>query len=114
VFSTQKKLLAQAAFEHSIAVEKKNNARLRLLESRQRFLGEPLNLLYPFAAGALVCASQLKNEASGLQRIPFMNLVKMAVGFWATIERIRKVRKSRVPTGSPQRTERQRPSGDSD
>lgn len=35
-------------------------ARHRLTQQRQQFLGEPLNLLYPYFAGMLICASQLK------------------------------------------------------
>ncbi|MFK7857435.1 MAG: hypothetical protein AB8B64_01360 [Granulosicoccus sp.] len=95
MFSAQKKLLAEAEYEHKIALENKAIVKQQFRDYRHRFLGEPLNLLYPFAAGALVCASQLKNEANGIQRIPFMNLAKMAVGAWAIIERIRKVQNAR-------------------
>ncbi|MFK8083328.1 MAG: hypothetical protein AB8B97_23870 [Granulosicoccus sp.] len=106
MFSRQKKLLAQAEQEHSFAVEQKNAARQQLSYRRNQFLGEPLNLLYPFAAGALVCASQLKNEAKGWQRIPFLNLAKMAVGVWATTERIRKIRKSQTDAASGKKSGR--------
>lgn len=94
MFSEQKKRLAQAERAYNEALIKKNVTRKRLRQHCHLFLGEPLNLLYPFSAGALVCASQLKNEAKGIQRIPFLNLAKMAVGIWATTKRIRRVNNS--------------------
>lgn len=96
MFGRQKKLLAQAERDHVAAIERKDRASEQFRHQRHQFLGEPLNLLYPFAAGALVCASQLKNEAKGIQRIPFLNLAKLAVGVWATTERIKKIRNDRA------------------
>jgi|GEM_PF-2212557 len=101
MFKRQKQLLAQAKREHYAAVETKEAASKLMHDQRQSFLGEPLNLLYPFAAGALVCASQLKNEAKGLQRIPFLNIAKTGIGLWATIERVQKLVKNRAAGKSP-------------
>jgi len=93
MFSRQKNRLKQAVLAHRLALKTRDDAREKVRRQRHEFLGEPLNLLYPFSAGILVCASQLKNDATGLQRIPFLNLAKIAIGVWATVERIRKVRK---------------------
>lgn len=81
---------------HQAALQRKKEARLRLAQKRQRFLGEPLNLLYPYSAGILICASQLKNEASGIGRIPFMNIVKTGIGLWTLINRVRGISQRRA------------------
>ncbi len=88
----QKKMLAQAESEHQAAVERKAIARMALNRHRYSFLGNPLNVVYPFAAGVLVCASQLKSDAKGVYRIPFLNIAKIGVGAWAVVEKVRKVR----------------------
>jgi hypothetical protein len=95
VLARQKKYLAEAAVLHKAASRRKEVARRRLKQRRQEFLGEPLNLLYPYIAGILICASQLKNDAAGLKRIPFMNIAKAGVGVWTLISRIRKIRDKR-------------------
>lgn len=91
----QKKLLAQAELEHLAAVERTDAAREALKRHRHSFLGKPLNLLYPFAAGVLVCAGQSKSDTKGAYRIPFFNLAKIAIGVWVTAEKIKKVRIAR-------------------
>ena len=105
MFRQQKKYLAEASVLHKTAVARKKMARHRLTQQRQQFLGEPLNLLYPYFAGMLICASQLKNDASGLQRIPFMNIAKAGIGVWTLIRRIRRTRHNqtsidKLPGGS--------------
>lgn len=89
MFTEQKKQLAEAVILHKAASRRKKVARQRFTQRRQQFLGEPLNLLYPYLAGILICASQLKNDATGLKRIPFMNIAKAGVGVWTLVSRIR-------------------------
>ena len=89
MFTRQKVQLDNAALLHQAAVRRKKMARQILVRQRKQFLGEPLNLLYPYFAGVLICASQLRNDATGMKRIPFMNIVKAGVGVWTLINRIR-------------------------
>ncbi len=95
MFNLQKQQLAEASLMHRAAIQRKNAARQKIVQKRQQFLSEPLNLLYPYSAGILVCASQLKNEATGLKRIPFMNIAKAGIGIWTLIYRIRRIIDSR-------------------
>ena len=60
--------------------------------NKSAFLSKPSNLLYPFTAGVLVCASQLKNDPTGIQKIPFMNLAKVAIGVYALSRRVVKAK----------------------
>lgn len=96
MFTQQKKSLAEAIRLHNAAIGRKREAHQRFARRRQRFLGEPLNLLYPYLAGILICASQLKNDAEGLKRIPFMNLAKAGVGVWSLVSRVQKIREQRL------------------
>lgn len=96
VFSQQKKRLAEASLSHNAALKRKKVARQKVGQQRQQFLGEPLNLLYPYSAGILICASQLKNDATGLKRIPFMNIAKAGIGLWTLISRIQRINKKRA------------------
>lgn len=84
---------------HQAALQQKREARQKLAQKRQRFLGDPLNLLYPYSAGILICASQLKNEATGLKRIPFLNIVKTGIGLWTLINRISRFSNKRKADG---------------
>lgn len=98
MFTQQKKQLSEASRLHSKAAQRKRIARQRVTKRCQQFLGEPLNLLYPYAAGILVCASQLQNKATGVQRIPFMNIAKTSIGLWTLITRIRRIKEERAKT----------------
>jgi len=94
MFSKQKYRLQLAADDHQRAVQRKRAARLGYRLHRDSFLSRPYNLLFPFVAGVLVCASQLRNAPKGINRVPFMNLAKTGVGLYALISRLGNVRKS--------------------
>ena len=102
MFAQQKKDLAEAAVLHKAARRRKEEARLKFEQRRKQFLSEPLNLLYPYVAGILICASQLKNDATGLKRIPFLNIAKAGVGVWTLISRIKRTRDNQIiKSGQP-------------
>lgn len=98
MFTRQKERLADANRLHMAAASRKKLARQEVIQRRQQFLGKPINLLFPYIAGILICASQLKNDATGLKRVPFLNIAKAGVGLWTLVSRIRKINDGRSTT----------------
>ncbi|MDB3936383.1 hypothetical protein N9383_06665 [Granulosicoccus sp.] len=88
----QKSRLDDAVLEHERARGRVRAARTEFRQQRAAFLSKPANLLFPFAAGILVTAGQIRNVPKGVNRLPFMNIAKAGVGVYALVIRLKNLR----------------------
>ncbi len=74
-------------------MERQAHAGLRLRQQRQRFFGNPLNLLLPFTVGALLSARLRARPASGTRKARGTSLGKMlrtGLALWSASEGLRR------------------------